>query len=67
MTAAAPLEELERAHEELQALEMKYPDAYEEFSEFFNDNRGLGYKNLIRMLMKEQTPRELKGLDEESD
>lgn len=66
MPAAASLEDLERADEELQALKMKYPEAYEEFSEFFDSNRGLGYKNLIRLLMEEQTPRELKGLDEES-
>ena len=65
MPAAVPLEDLERAHEELRALEMKYPDTYEEVAEFFQRNRGLGYSNLCKMLMGEQTPRELKGLDEE--
>lgn len=65
MPAAVPLEDLERAHEELRALEMKYPDTYEEVAEFFQRNRGLGYSNLCKMLMGEQTPRELKGLEEE--
>lgn len=65
MPAAAPLEELERANEELQSLEMKFPDAYNDFSEFFRRNRSLGYNNLCKMLMGEQTPKQLKGLDED--
>jgi hypothetical protein len=66
MPAAAPLEELERANEELQSLEMKFPDAYEDFAEFFRRNRSLGYNNLCKMLMGEQTPKQLKGLDDDS-
>lgn len=66
MPAAAPLEELERAHEELQSLEMKFPDAYEDFAEFFRRNRSLGYNNLCKMLMGEQTPKQLKGLADDS-
>lgn len=66
MPTEADLEDLERAANELEAIDMKYPDAFEEFSEFFQRNRGLGYKNLSRLLMGEQTPRELKGLDEET-
>jgi hypothetical protein len=65
MPAAAPLEDLERAHEELQSLQMKFPDAFEDFSEFFRRNRSVGYNNLCKMLMGEQTPKELKGIDEE--
>lgn len=65
MPAAAPLEELERANEELQSLEMKFPDAYNDFAEFFRRNRSLGYNNLCKMLMGEQTPKQLKGLDED--
>lgn len=65
MPAAAPLEELERANEELQSLEMKFPDAYDDFAEFFRRNRSLGYNNLCKMLMGEQTPKQLKGLDED--
>lgn len=67
MTAAAPLEDLERAYEELQSLEMKHPDAYEDFAEFFQRNRSLGYNNLCKMLMREQTPKELKGIDEDDE
>ncbi|MFW6192917.1 MAG: hypothetical protein ACOC83_05485 [Gemmatimonadota bacterium] len=65
MPSAAPLEDLRRAHQELQALEMKFPEAYADFAGFFERNRSLGYKNLSRLLMKEQTPEELKGVDEE--
>lgn len=66
MPAAAPLEELERAHEELQSLEMKFPDAYDDFAEFFRRNRSLGYNNLCKMLMGEQTPKQLKGIADDS-
>lgn len=66
MPASAPLEELERAHEELQSLEMKFPDAYDDFAEFFRRNRSLGYNNLCKMLMGEQTPKQLKGIADDS-
>lgn len=66
MPATVPLEDLERANEELQSLEMKFPEAYEDFTEFFQRNRSLGYKNLCKMLMGEQTPKELKGIDEDT-
>ncbi len=65
MPAAAPLEELERAHEEIQSLRMKFPDAHEDFADFFRRNRSVGYSNLCKMLMGEATPRKLKGLDTE--
>jgi hypothetical protein len=64
MSSVVPLEDLRRAHQELQALEMKFPEAYEDFAEFFDRNSSLGYKNLSKLLMKEQTPEELKGIDE---
>lgn len=64
MPSVVPLEDLERAHEELQSLEMKYPDAYAEFAAYFDENRSLGYNNLCKLLMGEKTPRELKGLDD---
>ncbi len=63
MAAEAPLEELERVSNELESLEMKYPDAYSDFSGLFKKNRSVGYKNICKMLMGEATPRELKGLD----
>lgn len=65
MPSIAPLEDLQHAENELEALKMKYPEAYDEFSEFFDQNRALGYKNLCRMLMGEATPAELKGIDED--
>jgi hypothetical protein len=64
MTATVPLERLTRADQELQALEMKFPDAYSDLADFFERNRALGYKNLCRLLLNEQTPEELKGVDE---
>lgn len=66
VTTTVPLEELRRANRELEELETEYPDAYREFAEFFDQNRGVGYKNLARMLMNEQTPEELKGVDDEA-
>ncbi|MDX1744548.1 MAG: hypothetical protein R3324_01310 [Halobacteriales archaeon] len=65
MPAAVPLEELERANEELQSLEMKFPEAYEDIAEFFRRNRSMGYNNLCKMLMGERTPKQLKGIDED--
>ncbi len=67
MPSNVPLEELQRAHEELQSLEMKFPDAYEDFAEFFQRNRSVGYSNLCKMLMGEQTPEDLKGIDGEAE
>lgn len=67
MPAAVPLEELERAHEELQSLEMKFPEAYDDFAEFFRRNRSMGYNNLCKLLMGERTPKELKGIDEDDE
>lgn len=67
MPSMASLEDLERANEELEALEMKHPEAYGDFAEFFDRNRSLGYKNLCRLLMDEQTPKELKGIDEDAE
>ena len=67
MPSSVPLDDLEHAKHELEALQMKYPDAYQEFADFFRENRGLGYKNLIRMLMDEQTPKEIKGIDEDAE
>jgi len=63
MPAEAPLDELERVSNELEALEMKYPEAYTDFTELFKKNRSIGYKNICKMLMKEVTPKKLKGLD----
>jgi hypothetical protein len=63
MPAAADLEDLERVENELKSLEMKHPDAYEDFVDLFRRNRGIGYKNICKMLIGDATARELKGLD----
>lgn len=63
MPAVAPLEDLEQAEKELQSLEMKFPDAYEDFAAFFARNRSVGYSNLCKMLIREQTAKELKGIE----
>ncbi len=63
MPAEAPLEDLQRVKQELQSLEMKYPEAYDEVVELFKRNRSVGYKNMCKLLMGETTPEELKGLD----
>lgn len=67
MPAIVPLEDLERTNNELEALKVKFPEAHDDFAEFYNDNRTLGYGNLCKMLREEQTPKELKGIDEEAD
>lgn len=60
MGAAASLEELQQVENELESLKMKYPEAYEDFAELFQQNRGVGYKNICKMLMGEKTAKELK-------
>ncbi len=63
MAAEAPLEELERVQNSLEGLQMKYPEAHEDFAQLFKKNRSIGYKNICKMLMGEATPHKLKGLD----
>ena len=63
MSAVAPLEELINVHQELQALEMKHPEAYQDFAKLFKKHKGVGYKNIALMLMEEKTPQQLKDKD----
>ena len=62
MPANAPLEELQRIQNELESLKMKNPESYKDFSELFKKNRNIGYKNIIKMLIGEKDPEQLKGL-----
>lgn len=62
MPAYASLEELTKVNQNLQELEQKYPEAYVEFSKLFKSNKKIGYKNICKLLMKETTPQELKGM-----
>jgi hypothetical protein len=61
MPAVVPLEELKRIQEELEALKLKHPEAYQDFVRLFNKSRGVGYKNIAKLLMEEKIPEELKG------
>jgi hypothetical protein len=63
MPAVAPLEALEKVQNELEALKMKNPEIYEDFVRLFKKNRGVGYKNIAKMLIGEADPRKLKGLE----
>jgi beta-xylosidase len=61
MTATATLEELQRVRDELNALKMKNPDIYQNFSDLFKNNRIIGYKNIVKMLIGEADPEKLKA------
>ena len=54
MPATAPLEKLIEIQQELEALKMKHPDAYQDFVKLFKEKRGVGFKNIAKMLMGEQ-------------
>jgi hypothetical protein len=62
MPAIATLEELKAVDMALRKLKEEHPDAYESFSRFFRDNRRIGYKNIIKMMIGEATPEKLKGM-----
>jgi hypothetical protein len=62
MPAIATLEELKAVDLELKKLKESYPQAYEEFSRFFQGNRRIGYKNIIKLMIGEATPEKLKGV-----
>jgi hypothetical protein len=62
MPATATLEELKQVQNELEALKMKNPEIYDNFSDLFKKNRIIGYKNIVKMLIGEADPEKLKGL-----
>ncbi|MFW6138350.1 MAG: hypothetical protein ACOC7U_04170 [Spirochaetota bacterium] len=62
MPAIATLEELKAVNKALKKLKEEHPEAYEKFSQFFKQNRKIGYKNIIRLLTGEATPEKLKGM-----
>jgi len=35
---------------------------YEKFAQLFRENRKIGYKNIVKLLIGEATPEKLKGL-----
>lgn len=62
MPAVATLEELKAVYAALNKIREEYPEPYEKLSRFFSDNRKIGYKNIIKMMIGEATPEKLKGL-----
>jgi len=62
MPAIATLEELKAIDTALKKLKEEYPEAYERFAKFFRENRRIGYKNIIKLLIGEATPEKLKGI-----
>ncbi len=61
MPAIATLEELKAIDAALKKLKEEFPQAYDKFSQFFKDNRKIGYKNIVKLLIGEATPEKLKG------
>jgi hypothetical protein len=61
MPAIATLEELKAIDEGLKRLKTDFPDAYDRFAQFFRNNRNIGYKNIIKIMIGESTPEKLKG------
>ena len=62
MPAIATLEDLKAVDTSLKQLKEKFPEAYKEISQFFANNRHIGYKNIIKIMIGESTPEKLKGL-----
>jgi hypothetical protein len=62
MPAIATLEELKAVQSRLAAIREEYPEAYEKVSRLFRENRGIGYKNIIKLMTGEATPEKLKGV-----
>lgn len=63
MPAIASLEELKAIDIALRKLRDEYPEAYERFANFFRENRKIGYKNIIKLMIGEATPEKLKGIE----
>jgi hypothetical protein len=62
MPAIATLEELKAVQAALHNLKEDFPEAYERFSTFFRENRRIGFKNIIKLMIGEATPEKLKGV-----
>ena len=62
MPAIATLEELKAVDMALRKLKEEHPEAYDNFSRFFRDNRTVGYRNSMKMRIGETTPEKLKGM-----
>ncbi|PSG96253.1 hypothetical protein BRD56_11195 [Thermoplasmatales archaeon SW_10_69_26] len=58
---AASDEELLRALHEVEAFEMKHPQAFEDLVDLVDRNRRIGYKNLCKMMLGRLTEEEIQG------
>ena len=61
MPATASLEELRAVERELQDLKARRSEAFEEVAALLRRHRGVGYRNICRLLLGEATPEKLKG------
>lgn len=67
MPASATLEELKAVDEKLKKLNEDMPEAFEKFVTFIKENRRIGYKNMIKMMLDEASPEKLKGVEQVSN
>jgi hypothetical protein len=63
MPAIASLEELNRVERQLDDLKNRHPEAYGDLVTLLQAFRGIGYRNICRLVLGETTPRRLKGGD----
>ena len=62
MPAVASLEQLREVAAEMEGLRIQFPDAYEALVSAYKRHRGVGYKNVAKIMMGEATPEKLKGI-----
>ncbi len=61
MPALASLEDLKKVLASLEELKQAHPEAYDAFAAVLKKHRGVGYKNICKLLLGESTPEKLKG------
>ena len=60
MPAKATLEELKEIKVKLDQIKAQYTDGYNAIKELLASKRSVGYKNIVKMLLGEVTPEQLK-------
>ena len=60
MAAFASIEDLQACKDDLEKLKEKHPKEYEEFQLFFTNHKMIGYKNIMKMMLYDKTPEDLK-------
>ena len=61
MGAVSSIEDLEAVEAGLEDLAEKFPEAYPVFVTFFKRHRMIGYKNIMKMMLYDKSPLEVKG------